>query len=94
MGFLRSRVFSLKGLAPKEDCPVASKAVSRCFKLERYTLEAYLSRAVDQQGAEPKLGQFSILRLVSADVGHHERALRQGRVAGGARSGIVNVPPL
>ncbi len=51
MGFLRSRVFSLKGLAPKEGCPVGSKAVSRCAKLERYPLKAYLWCAVGQQVA-------------------------------------------
>ncbi len=52
MGFLRSRVFSLKGLAPKEGCPVGSKAVSWCTnKLERYPLEAHLWGAVGQQVA-------------------------------------------
>ncbi len=46
---------------------VASKAVSWCTKLERHPLKAYFWRAVGQQGAEHKLGRFSILRLVPED---------------------------
>ena len=41
--------------------------VFRAILASRYPLEAHLSRAVSQQGVEPKLGWFSILRSVPGD---------------------------